>query len=315
MLCNVQTRRVASLDLIKFLAICGVLIIHLIGKKDFGGVFWYSQAVPVFMVLMGYNCKATINWKSFGKSYISYLMLFLASLVVAVYVGRPFSIYYIPIGLLPFDGPGSYWILLYFLFVLMSPLLSWLRRSMSLPLFLFLLFLAGWTFDLMFENVWMYWGKVDYIYKVCPLRYVLCFGLGMAIKEKSPLWFIRRLWPFAFLSAIYLYMKNYTPLELPYVFFDNAGWTTGENGFAAFYPAMLVALALHFFRGMEYHRFLFLGRFTYHVFLFQILWFPVFHDLIPGGLPFAVLTFVCCFIGGCLFYKLSNLINEMIFVK
>lgn len=295
--------RIASLDLLKLFAICGVLIIHMIGKTTYGGVFWYAQAVPIFMVLMGYNCRETINWHSLGKSYLSYFMLYIVSLIIAIILHKPFSIHYLPIGLLPFAGPGTYWILLYFLFVLVSPLIYRMKERMSIGIFLSLLFVLGYMFDVIYEAS-NSCGKT--IYSSCPLRYALCFGLGMIIKEKSPFWFIKRMWWFAVLSAIYLYLRNYSSLDIPYLFFENAGWSTGENGFAAFYPAMLVALSMYLLKNMQYSKILFLGRLTYHVFLFQILWFAIFPHFITNKDAFTILTFVCCFLGGYVFSQLSN---------
>lgn len=158
-------------------------------------------------------------------------------------------------------------------------------------------------------------GGVIYLYKICPFRYILCFGLGMIIKERSPQWYMKTFWPQACLSTIYLYMCNYTPTDVPCIFFDNAGWDTGENGFAAFYPAMQVALVMSLFRKMKDCKYLFLGRFTYHVFLFQILWFPIVRRFVYNDVLFAILTFACCFSGGFLFYRISNQMNKLIFKK
>lgn len=225
----ISQHRIASLDLLKLLSICGVLVIHLIGKTAYGGVFWYAQAVPIFMVLMGYHRKKDINWHSFGKSYLSYLIIYVVSLLIAVILHKPFSVHYLPIGLLPFAGPGTYWILLYFLFVLISPWIYRMRQRMPMAVFLSLLFLLGWMFDVVYESSSLLEGGKT-IYSSCPLRYILCFGLGMIIKEKSPLWFIKKMWPLTLLSALYLYLRNYSSLDIPYLFFENAGWSTGENG-------------------------------------------------------------------------------------
>lgn len=299
------------MDLLKFFAICGVLIIHIIGKTAYGGVFWYAQAVPIFMVLMGYNCKANINWHSLGKSYMSYLMIYMISLIIAIIQHMPFSVHYLPIGLLPFAGPGTYWILLYFLFVLISPIIYRMKEQMNIVTFLSLLFISGWMFDVIYKLLALP-VEVKIIYSSCPLRYVLCFGLGMIIKEKSSLWFIKRIWWLALLSALYLYLKNYSSLDIPYLFFENAGWSTGENSFTAFYPAMLVALSMHLFRNIKYSKILFLGRFTYHIFLFQILWFPIGKRFVTDSTLWVLLTFLCCFFGGYLFYRFSYKFNYII---
>ena len=127
------------------------------------------------------------------------------------------------------------------------------------------------------------------------------------------MWFIKTMWGFFALSAMYLYVRNYTTLEIPLIFFNNEGWNTGENSFAAFYPAMLVALALHLFRDIKYFVILSLGRFTYHVFLFQILWFAIIRKYIQDNISLLFLTFAACFAGGYIFSKTSNRLNIIIF--
>lgn len=177
--------RIASLDLLKLLAICGVLIIHMIGKTAYGGVFWYAQAVPIFMVLMGYNCKSHINWHSLGKSYISYFMIYIISLIIAIILHKPFSIHYLPIGLLPFEGPGAYWILLYFLFVLLSPLIYVMRKRMSIMTFLSLLFVIGWMFDVIYESSSLMGGGKN---SLLIISFALCslFWIGDDFKREIP---------------------------------------------------------------------------------------------------------------------------------
>lgn len=182
-------------------------------------------------------------------------------------------------------------------------------------MFILILFLLGWSFDVVYELLSDNLVGVNYLYKIFPLRYILCFGLGMIIKEKSPQWFMKSFWLLACFSVIYLYVGNYTSIDVSYIFFDNAGWSTGENGFAAFYPAFLVALIFWLFRNIRYYKFLFLGRYTYHVFLFQILWFPIVCHFIHSNILFAILTFVCCFFGGYIFYRVSNQINQLISKK
>ena len=165
--------RIASLDLLKFLAICGVLVIHMIGKTAYGGVFWYAQAVPIFMVLMGYNCKEKINWHSFGKSYMSYFMIYMVSLIIAIILHKPFSIHYLPIGLLPFAGPGTYWVLLYFLFLLISPIIYHIREHMTVATFLSLLFILGWMFDVIYESSSLLGGGKNNLFVVSITVYPL----------------------------------------------------------------------------------------------------------------------------------------------
>lgn len=88
--------------------------------------------------------------------------------------------------------------------------------------------------------------------------------------------------------------------------FETFGWKTGENCFAAFYPAMLVAVMMHLFSNMRYFKLLFWGRITYYIFLFQILWFVTGYRLLPPDIIIRILvTFPICFLGGFALQKIS----------
>lgn len=300
-----MVNRINSLDLIKLLAICGVLLIHLMGKTPYGGIFWYAQAVPIFMVLMGYNCKDTISSKQILKSYIPYLIIFLASVALALYKQIPLSFEYLPVGFLPYQGPGSYWILLYFLFIIVSPLLYTLYKKSNDLLFISILFACSYLFELFYDL----WGGVKFIYSSCPLRYIVCFGLGMVIKKNSCLWFVRRMWIPCLLSMLYLYLRNYTDIYINGLMFENCGWKTGENCFAAFYSAMLVAGLMYVYQNLSYFKILYWGRITYYIFLFQILWFAAGIRILPTNMYVrTIVTFPICFIGGYILYKVSFII-------
>ncbi len=146
-----MVNRIHSLDLIKLLAICGVLLIHLMGKTSYGGVFWYAQAVPVFMVLMGYNCKRSVSGNYIVKSYIPYLLIYLMTLILALYKHTPFSYDFMPLGFLPYAGPGTYWILLFFCFIVIAPFLHKIYERLNTSLFLLLLFASDYLFELYYD--------------------------------------------------------------------------------------------------------------------------------------------------------------------
>lgn len=65
---------------------------------------------------------------------------------------------------------------------------------------------------------------------------------------------------------------------------------------------------------MRYSKILFLGRFTYHIFLFQILWFAIFPHFVTNKVVFTILTFICCFWGGHVFFLLSTRLSNRLTV-
>ena len=80
--------RVLSIDIIKILSIVGVLLIHILGSKSmYGGVFWYAQAVPLFMIIMGYNSK--LSFPSINKMalvFTPYILTYMISLLYVILI-------------------------------------------------------------------------------------------------------------------------------------------------------------------------------------------------------------------------------------
>lgn len=68
-----------SLDLLKLFAIVSVILIHTGSKTSFFGIFWYAQAVPVFMVLLGYNCKYKLMWGGVKHTFLISLYFYFLS--------------------------------------------------------------------------------------------------------------------------------------------------------------------------------------------------------------------------------------------
>lgn len=80
--------RVLSIDIIKFLSIVGVLLIHILGSKSmYGGVFWYAQAVPLFMIIMGYNSKLSFpSMKKMVLVFTPYILTYIISLSYVIFI-------------------------------------------------------------------------------------------------------------------------------------------------------------------------------------------------------------------------------------
>lgn len=302
-------------DLIKFLAIIGVLFIHILGnKREYFGIFWYAQAVPIFMVLMGYNATDQLpSAKKLLKFYIPYLLIFFSSFALCWMIGTfPLSkIDMLPIGLLPKSGPGSYWISLFFVFLFVIPFYKQLMDKYSTISVLFLVFFLSY----LFEYQWNI-GAVNgsrWLYASNPIRYSLCVCLGIFMKKIGADSYIRKIFIFSVFSAIYLYIINYTGTSLPYLRFVNMGWATGENCIAAFYPSILVAVLLFSFENLIkndniiLNTFIKVGRNTYYIFLFQIIWF-----CIPNVTYRSLLTIPFCIFGGYLLKKVSILLIDII---
>ena len=80
--------RVLSIDITKFISIVGVLLIHILGSKSiYGGVFWYAQAVPLFMIIMGYNSKSSFpSINKMALVFTPYILTYMISLLYVILI-------------------------------------------------------------------------------------------------------------------------------------------------------------------------------------------------------------------------------------
>lgn len=151
-------------------------------------------------------------------------------------------------------------------------------------------------------NKWLY---------VCnPIRYSVCIQIGIVLKSKKIK--ILYLSPLAAISIIYMYLINYSNMELHYLRFTNGGWKSGENCLSFFYSWFLYIILFTCFSRVKESYFTKLGRYTYTIFLFQIIWFSIFYGRIP--FPYnGFFTIPVCIFGGVLLdkaYKICCLIIE-----
>ena len=300
--------RVLSIDIIKILSIVGVLLIHILGSKSmYGGVFWYAQAVPLFMIIMGYNSK--LSFPSINKMalvFTPYILTYMISLLYVILIaaksgswGGNNAIHYLPIGFLPAGGPGEYWIPLFFISLFFIPILNRFSYKHGAIKTLIICVLVSYLFELFCSminiNKWLY---------VCnPIRYSVCIQIGIVLKTKKIK--IIYLLPLAALSIVYLYLINYSKMELPYLRFENGGWKSGENCLSFFYSWFLYIILSSCFSKVKESYLTRLGRYTYTIFLFQIIWFSIFYGRIlsPYNASFAI---PICVIGGVLLDKVSK---------
>lgn len=252
-----------------------------------------------------------------GKTYFPYFLIFLFSFILSLLLIELHGItvdwyYYLPVGFLPSGGPGTYWVLMYFSFILISPILYRLKESMSVISLYGLMLLLDVSFELAtnYQS-----GETNFFYNSCLLRYFSCVGLGILLKKYGVKTCLKRMWIFMILSAAYLYLVNYSKMDIGYPW--NFRWKVGENFYASFYSLGMVCVFLLCFKGLKQYWFLYWGRITYHIFLFQILWFKVTAPFImsyPSILRFTI-NLLACFAGGYLLKVVSGKLLNVICKK
>ena len=215
------------------------------------------------------------------------------------------AIHFLPIGFLPAGGPGEYWIPLFFISLFFIPILNRFSNKHGAIKTLIICVLVSYLFELFCSminiNKWLY---------VCnPIRYSVCIQIGIVLKTKKIK--ILYLLPLAALSIVYLYLINYSKMELPYLRFENGGWKSGENCMSFFYSWFLYSIFFLLFSKVKESYLSKLGRYTYTIFLFQILWFSIAFSKIP--FPYnGLLTIPLCIIGGVILDNVSTHVYKIL---
>jgi len=303
--------RVPAIDVVKGLAILGVIAQHALTRQtmdDVSADFWFRQAVPVLFVLMGYNAArsslrrpAPTLAEAYGARYwrgrfrrilLPLLIAFAVALVAGAASGRldvrPLAL----VGVLPVPGPGAYWITILLTFTLIWP--AWMYLFRLRP---GLVVAAAVAIDVAFELTAGQFtpfrgagsaGGYPYAYDACILRYFAAIAVGMwlAIDDQ---WAVRRrlvVVALAVPSLAYINVAGTDPAAFPELVH---GFTLATNLAAVPWAATMLLAALLFWpaRGIPGTGWLErLGVASYEVFLVQVVWLGVLTD--RGQAPFLV---------------------------
>lgn len=324
-------RYLHQVDYIKCFATISVIVLHSVPLGILAttfAVFHIWQAVPIFIIAMGFNISLSKKAPMYSIDYFRdrykriikpFLLIFFISL------GFGFSLYrdefYIGwmniIGLMPKTGPGNYYITILLQFILFAPVIYWaFKRKPELTVVS--LFLLDILFQLFAMNVELFKAN-QYLYSGSIFRYLSALVIGMwlakdfGVKSKRNRWIIVG----SVFSTIYLLTGHFYS-----VFSFHEGWTT-QNVFSFFYPALLVMIGLNFFPNMAESNFAkicsLIGRSSYHIFLVQMIYFglvpvnsfalelsKVYNYYAVGGV-LVVFNVVFCSAIGLLFYKVDKL--------
>jgi len=255
-----------AIDGIKGVAILAVLLLHSVPRQtlyDSHALFHIWQAVPVFVLLMGYTGSIT-RVKPLARYAVRraqrLLPAFVGVWVLSYLLTRLWtgSVEWNPlwlVGVLPTIGPGNYFVTLLIEFTLILPGLRWLLDRAGERWFLACCLAVNVAFEI--AAGWFMWD--GYLYQSCVLRMLLIVALGMLLARGWRVWL---LFP---LSAAYLAIVD-RGIVLPLLVAQGQA----QSFLAAGYAAGIVAGGLR----LSYPTWLqSLGRASYHVFLIQIVWF------------------------------------------
>jgi peptidoglycan/LPS O-acetylase OafA/YrhL len=295
----------AAIDLLKALAIGGVLWQHTVAidvTDDVFGNLWIRAAVPIFVVLMGFNLMASVLKR--GEERIAlgdymrrrvqrlaapFLLILAAGYVIGVATGDfDANISLLFFGL-PINAPGNYFIPALIGLVALFPLLAGpFRRRPALVLAACfavnaafeVIVLSGFGKDSGLTNSLLYAGN--------PLRWLGAFALGMWIASDPRPFAARNRWLLGagVLSAGYLLAEQLSPSSFDY--FPN-NFIEVTNLLAAPWAAVLTMAGLALLPRHVSRRFAWaplIGAASYHIYLVQMIVIGV----IVGGLAGALLS-------------------------
>lgn len=286
-----KTTRLASLDSLKALSILFVILNHsLTGKEinQIGGAFWIYMAVPIFLIISGFNMYRSIEKRKmnkypdyFNKDYLlPKLRQILIPWLLAIAIIAPYQsfnnhwtlIEIVERYLLRFGFTGGYYIAILLQFYVLFPFLykSFQKNRLFTTIALVLVQLS---FDYL-VNMGPLAGvaTIDRIYRIAILRYLVFISAGMWLASETEQ-ILRQSWRFyvlALLSILFMVINSYTAMPLPLF----AQWTRTSLP-TVFYAFALVLL---FMKNETYvtNRFLSdLGQRTYSIYIAQMLYFEI----------------------------------------
>ncbi|MBY8981608.1 MAG: acyltransferase [Candidatus Lokiarchaeota archaeon] len=301
-----------QIDFLKALMIILVIFDHFVSwniKNEIGVALWERISIPVFLVLLGFNLghsfrgqgdlslKQLYSWSYFKKKItryiIPFLILYLASTFIGLFMyGFDFilmydtqyypnhgiiNLYYL---IMPFWGPGNWFIPVLFQSILIAPLLYWgfTKRPVISLILTFAIEIAMQAIGFfMIGEAFTSWEEV-HIFSLLSnsiLFYLSAVGLGMwfsfghKITDKRN----RFMWILFPISLAYLIIYQFFDFRLR---LDATPLLRGDYNFMVFpYSAFLVLLALQFLPNTSNTRILktikLIGKSTYHILLTQIL--------------------------------------------
>ena len=314
-----------QVDVLKTIMIFLVIFDHTIPwdiKDNLGVALWERISIPVFLVIMGFNMglsfqkqknqslKEVYSWKYFRHKIIRYgfpfiLLYIISSIIGGIFYGASlqeimfgqwgtsWDARHLFMGILPFWGPGNWFIPVIFGSIIVMPLIykgfsgSTFRATISL----IICFLIEFTLQLFVYDAlknpnppptYLTWD--DYynaLIILCSVFFYLsAIGLGMWFSRNYAIFNIRNwfMWILFPLSLAYL---------IAYQFFDfsfknesGVSFITGDYNFLVFpYSAFLFLIALKLLPYESKNWFSKIikkiSRSTYHILLTQILYFAI----------------------------------------
>lgn len=321
-------KRNYNIDIIKGIAIIAVILIHSLADELLLAILsplYIWQAVPIFLLLAGYNTAASFQRRGYISLNEFYNIPFLYSKVERLVY--PFLLIWIIQVILHFLildglsfktliislftggwGPGSYFILVIIQATLILPLI-YLVVKKNLTAGTIILFIISILLDVFFMII----DVPGSVYRVLIVRYVFVLVLGVWLYLNPQKLNYKWLIPLAIMSAVYIVGVYYQE----WLFYIERYWQS-QHAPSYFWTLLLVIIGLkayQFKAGNPLTRLLVkMGKASYHIFLVQMFYFWLIEDTF-ADLPvviYLVISLTICIIFGQLFFNAENTIRKAI---
>ncbi len=300
-----------QLDVLKAIAIVLVVMDHSLTwevKASIGSLFWERLSIPFFLMVMGFNMA--ISFKYIGSTslrefyscaylkrkivryVLPFAILYMGSILLGLYFGHLSFNEYTLLGSLPFWGPGDWFIPLLFGSIVVFPLVCWAFKKQPI-LTMLLCFMSEIILQLVmyiwfpYPNETALEGFIVSAIRLNILFYLPAVALGLWFSEGHNL-FERHNWFLAVYAAVcFIFMIDYTThivrsigSDVGYAFtlIDNifrGDYTLLFYGWAAVLMLVTLSVLPQTAKGGTQIFVQKIGRASYHILLFQILWMSI----------------------------------------
>lgn len=356
-----------QLDVLKAIAIVFVVMDHSLTwavKGDIGSLFWERLSIPFFLIVMGFNAGMSFKYRNgkdlrsmYSRDYFKrkivryvfpFLVLYMISILLGFYFGYLNVNEYLLLGYLPFWGPGNWFIPLLFGSIVVLPVVYWFFKRDPI-LTMIMCFLSEIELQLIMY-VWFPYpiesaleGFIVSAIRVNVLFFLPAIALGMWFSEGHDLFDRRNWFVFIYAAMSVIFMLDYTTHILQNMTGSVGGTFTfidalirGDYTFLFYgYAALIVLIVMKLVPAQPKGKIeLFIqkiGKASYHILLFQILWMSIvywntsheatyMHEIpefatIYGWttpllyIPFYLINLTISLIGGLLWYNAERKVN------
>lgn len=323
--------RVNQIDLLKGGAILAVIIIHSLSYGTMlvtGAPFHIWQAIPIFMVIAGYNSAISCSTSKYNiKSYyainiiqrllIPYFLIWCIQLLLIIYcdfdsakdinIDDSLLLSFIAGGW----GPGSYFVPVFIQHILFFPVIYavFSVRKISPILILILIFSTCMVLEFLLVVI----GLSSEVYRLIGIRYIFAVALGVVAQQfgfprKESMFFLIAV----LVSSIFIWLADYDLVQFSYFFISQWGSHHAPSYFFTLFVFMTGMRFLPSINNTKISSLIGLvGRASYHIFLVQMMWFWIIqrYSILKHKDNILLLLLnisVCCIIG-LLYYLLYSM--------